>query len=215
MPALNTAFDYSPERDSPFFVEYERLRSQCRNGDIVSHVCRISFDERLNQTKKRVKGLAQCYFPEAEDMNDIGPRSKCLAIGMIIGLCAGYMSVPRLARAHFLDQVVSRLDFESTEFGGYHVDTSSLADQVDPQFCALNLAGSLPLQKQPFLNGIMAVGVGWMAQQVHDYHAEVLSTLTPYALWKSRNYRRDCIKSDLGRLSGMNEITIADLQNTR
>jgi hypothetical protein len=116
---------------------------------------------------------------------------------MIVGVYAGALSVPRLARPHYLEHLKSLLHGDAEEFRGYHPDASSIEDTVDDSYLDPELSRRLPRMPYGFLDDVLQVGFGWVATRTCEYHDEVLAIFTPLALWKSRNHHRYKVKAVL------------------
>lgn len=208
MSAINEMFYH--EHRSPFFDGFEKLVKRSKSRGIVEEVCRTTYSKRYQKMRRRARAVGSLCFPDDDNKFGEGDRAKCLGMGLIIGMRAGYLTVPRIAREHFLVEMALQLDPESDFFGRYHHDTSLLEEGIDPRYLNSKIAEALPPQEQKFLDRIMLVGVGWSAQQVDEYHKYFLEAFRPLELWQYRNVYERMINRHLMELSEAGEVTIAD-----
>lgn len=168
MPVVNEMFYREPR--SPFFDGYKLLLERSITRGIVGEVCRTSYSRSYHNMRRRARAVGSFCFQDDDHNFGEGHRAKCLGLGLIIGMCAGYLTVPRIARGHYAEVMGILLDSESDIFGGYHHDTSLLEEGIDPRYMSSEIASTLPIQEHEFLDRTLLVGVAWSAQQVDGYH---------------------------------------------
>jgi len=210
MSAINEMFYHEPR--SPFFEGYELLLERSKARGIVEEVCRTTYSKRYQNMRRRARAVGSFCFPDDDHNFGEGHRAKCLGLGLIIGMCAGYLTVPLIARGHYAEVMGILLDSESDIFGGYHHDTSLLEEGIDPRYLNSKIAEALPPQEHDFLDRTLLVGVGWSAQQVDGYHKHFLGAFRPTALWIGRDMYRREIRSHERTLSKPGEVTVADIR---
>ena len=210
MSAINEMFYH--EHRSPFFDGFEKLVKRSKSRGIVEEVCRTTYSKRYQKMRRRARAVGSLCFPDDDNNFGEGDRAKCLGMGLIIGMRAGYLTVPRIAREHFLVEMALQLDPESDYFGRYHHDTSLLEEGIDPRYLNSKIAEALPPQEHDFLDRTLLVGVGWSAQQVDGYHKHFLGAFRPTALWIGRDMYRREIRSHERTLSKPGEVTVADIR---
>jgi hypothetical protein len=214
MSSVNTQSD-SHGRADPFFVGFEKFRT-VSNGNITKV---INLYKREVPSKKndpvvrisfRISGIASNYFPNYENPGQITPRAKSLEKGLLIGMHAGALALPRIGRKHYFAYLGRKLDLEGGVFGGFHTDSGTIDDETSTHYRHIGEKIALPKQLDERMDGILESGVGWMATELYVYR------LTDYNMFDyllSARREKNELSTARDFFGAKGEITTAILDN--
>jgi len=212
MPAINKTFN--TELPSPFFRGFEKLCERSEKHDMREEVSRTRYSQPLNRIRYQAMVAGRFYFPDATAPLGQGQRALSLSLGLNIGLCAGFLTVPKMARGHFAEVMVDALNVENGLFVGYHTDTDDIEEAIKEVYFSNNVTSRLPRMDHEFLDWVLEAGVAWAGQLVDQYHEEYVGVYKAGRLWRMEGlrrkllmrYERDIIDAEFAALEGIGAI---------